>query len=74
MKKFAKKLLATTMAACFTVAIMGCENCGICGTKQTSDEKCPPSCAKTCGEKKADAKAPPTCGATKAADKKAADK
>lgn len=48
MKKLAKKLLAFTMAACFTVAIMGCENQNG-GVKQCpKGKKCEPAaCKKT---------------------------
>ncbi len=67
MKKLAKKLLAFTMAACFTVAIMGCENSGevkqCCpkGQQCKAGQKCPPGkkcapagCAKKdCCKKKA---------------------
>jgi hypothetical protein len=75
MKKFAKKLLATAMAACFTVAIMGCENCSTCGVKECSGgKKCAPACCNKpdCCKTKGAAKCAPGC--TKPCCKKPADK
>ncbi len=70
MKKLAKKLLTVAMAACFTIAIVGCgdqggvQQCpggGKCksGQKCPPGKKCPPAgCAKkNCCKKKAAAPA-----------------
>lgn len=77
MREFAKKLLAVAMAACFTVAIIGCENSGsvqqCCpsGQQCKAGAKCPPAgCAKKdCCKRGAEAKCPPGC--TKPCCKKA---